>query len=703
MVYKKYIKRGDKIFGPYYYESYRDADGKVRTRFISGPTEKDRPIEKVKLPYKSLILVFAIFTVLLLLFIGNLKHSEITGGFIYGFYYSGIADLDKKDIAEGIAKSTIISNTNVSRFVDLEVKKEEKVMKFDSPEGKITLSFDLLDYGEFFKTGKEKTMKSEDFDVHVQESAGQFKWGYTVKLEDTSFIARIDVKSQEIIEIIDDKTLKIGNNYLSFADLIRAGYYLNFNQPVVFDEFDDIDIDLTDVEIPDDITGSSIYIGGRLADIQGSSVYIDDEFVGYWGSSTYTLIEPLIQQPGGTGAYIPPSYSPPSTTPPPTPGPGQYSYYSWDSLPLINSILGFFVKGVDGFVGFVVHGFRGITGSVVQENQISVYIEKNFTGEKQAGETIDIDPSLVRIVDEEEGIEIPAKELEEEEAEACEPNWVCEKWSECEAVYNLKDLIEGRIFLKEERTQYCTDKTGCSESKFVRKGCDKVIQAIVKKVERCFKTYVEIYDEKEGILISRLEMVEGAFKKLNIQLLLTGDFCPYCYDNIKNYDEDEVDCAYTQGRNCPVCKEETSAELKPFPSILIILAILVSLCLFLIGLYLILNRGSEKREEAREVRRKPFWGRKWIKKKKVVKKKAKKEIREKSGEKGMAKDFAAFGKKVQRLKKIQSELIGLRTKGFDKEKREIKSKLKDVSALPKTEKEFRKLKGKLKHKKKKSK
>jgi hypothetical protein len=41
MVYKKYIKRNGKTFGPYYYESYRE-NGKVKTRFISGPKNKDK-------------------------------------------------------------------------------------------------------------------------------------------------------------------------------------------------------------------------------------------------------------------------------------------------------------------------------------------------------------------------------------------------------------------------------------------------------------------------------------------------------------------------------------------------------------------------------------------------------------------------------------------------------------------------------------
>ena len=34
MVFKRYIKRGNKVLGPYYYESYRDKDGKVHKRYL---------------------------------------------------------------------------------------------------------------------------------------------------------------------------------------------------------------------------------------------------------------------------------------------------------------------------------------------------------------------------------------------------------------------------------------------------------------------------------------------------------------------------------------------------------------------------------------------------------------------------------------------------------------------------------------------
>jgi hypothetical protein len=41
MAYKKYIKRDGKLFGPYYYESYRDSDGNVKTRYLVNPPKKE--------------------------------------------------------------------------------------------------------------------------------------------------------------------------------------------------------------------------------------------------------------------------------------------------------------------------------------------------------------------------------------------------------------------------------------------------------------------------------------------------------------------------------------------------------------------------------------------------------------------------------------------------------------------------------------
>ena len=56
VVYKKYIKRNGKTFGPYYYESYRE-NGKVKTRFISGPKEEDKKSSKKWIIYLAILLI----------------------------------------------------------------------------------------------------------------------------------------------------------------------------------------------------------------------------------------------------------------------------------------------------------------------------------------------------------------------------------------------------------------------------------------------------------------------------------------------------------------------------------------------------------------------------------------------------------------------------------------------------------------------
>ena len=49
MVYKRYIKRGGKTFGPYYYESYRDAEGRTHSRFLGGPEYRKRKAGNMRL------------------------------------------------------------------------------------------------------------------------------------------------------------------------------------------------------------------------------------------------------------------------------------------------------------------------------------------------------------------------------------------------------------------------------------------------------------------------------------------------------------------------------------------------------------------------------------------------------------------------------------------------------------------------------
>ena len=77
----------------------------------------------------------------------------------------------------------------------------------------------------------------------------------------------------------------------------------------------------------------------------------------------------------------------------------------------------------------------------------------------------------------------------------------------------------------------------------------------MKTVQLCNENYVEIYDLQKNILVSRVKQTEiNGVIKLDIKLVTTNatKYCDYCYDKIKDYDEESVDCG---GANCPACIE----------------------------------------------------------------------------------------------------------------------------------------------------
>lgn len=154
-----------------------------------------------------------------------------------------------------------------------------------------------------------------------------------------------------------------------------------------------------------------------------------------------------------------------------------------------------------------------------------------------------------------ETIGLQESELEKANLEAgdggCVADWDCGKWLDCEVVYNLDGIIEGGVFLEGERERKCDDLNGCFALKFEKEKCITKAPVNVEKVVKCSREYLEVRDD-EGTLISRIEL-SGETEVLNLQFFLGEvEYCFYCYDGIKDYDEDGVDCVYA-GESCPIC------------------------------------------------------------------------------------------------------------------------------------------------------
>jgi len=65
MVYKRYIKRGDKLFGPYYYRSVKK-DGKVITQYVKTPDDFPQKISPVSKKIRKNLLIFPILFLILI-------------------------------------------------------------------------------------------------------------------------------------------------------------------------------------------------------------------------------------------------------------------------------------------------------------------------------------------------------------------------------------------------------------------------------------------------------------------------------------------------------------------------------------------------------------------------------------------------------------------------------------------------------------
>ncbi len=164
----------------------------------------------------------------------------------------------------------------------------------------------------------------------------------------------------------------------------------------------------------------------------------------------------------------------------------------------------------------------------------------------------------------------------------CKPNFVCSDWGKCQAVYDVESLTTERL-VSSLQYRYCKDYSKCISDFVDSKKCITKVPITTRKIQIGEKEYMEVYD-KDKLLISRLALIEEDYDKLDIQILFDESaYPPYCYDNIKNFDEDDIDCVYEQDGVCPSCKQKFYALKGNYLLMLIILISLIILCLIFLS------------------------------------------------------------------------------------------------------------------------
>lgn len=147
------------------------------------------------------------------------------------------------------------------------------------------------------------------------------------------------------------------------------------------------------------------------------------------------------------------------------------------------------------------------------------------------------------------------KKLECNTKKRCEPDLKCSPWSSCEVDYNFIDLTGGSISeLQGVKSRVCKDGSGCVESKEETQVCSLGVDIYTRRIDRCGKEFVGIYDRLNNDLIARIEQGSNLIPKLNIYLGGVEDdlYCGYCSDGRLSGDEENIDC----GGSCMDCSEK---------------------------------------------------------------------------------------------------------------------------------------------------
>jgi hypothetical protein len=176
----------------------------------------------------------------------------------------------------------------------------------------------------------------------------------------------------------------------------------------------------------------------------------------------------------------------------------------------------------------------------------------------------------------------------------CSAQWLCQDWSRCDAKYSISDLINENVIEPGMQKRTCFDLIACeNRTKTEYQNCSLQFNITAQKVEWCNETVVEITDNTEDILVSRLKETRiRNITRIDVSFITTkfAGYCSYCNDGLKDYDEDGIDCG---GMNCPPCLRK-----KFFNWLLWLNLLLWITLLFLVLIYL---KDRDRRKELPDI------------------------------------------------------------------------------------------------------
>ncbi|MBM3247399.1 hypothetical protein FJZ17_02580 [Candidatus Pacearchaeota archaeon] len=135
----------------------------------------------------------------------------------------------------------------------------------------------------------------------------------------------------------------------------------------------------------------------------------------------------------------------------------------------------------------------------------------------------------------------------------CKPSYSCSDWGFCQAKYTLTNILENNLVIGIQY-RYCRDDNSCLPNLLDSQDCVLEKEITTREKIWCNKRFIEVLDTN-GTVLARLDngintkdSLPQNYLDIKINLLSDG-YCPYCFNNKKDYDETGRDC----GGSCIPC------------------------------------------------------------------------------------------------------------------------------------------------------
>ena len=171
----------------------------------------------------------------------------------------------------------------------------------------------------------------------------------------------------------------------------------------------------------------------------------------------------------------------------------------------------------------------------------------------------------------------------------CIPNIQCDGWEECKYSDETGAVLRGAVRFYGLKKRYCRDLNACVQNYLDITPCESFVSLrfvseaqLSPGEESCEKDLLTLYLKDKDVPVSSIDLDSWEKGKLDTKFIQSHvNYCSYCFDAVKNFNEEGIDC----GGNCKQCVPEKE---EPIGLILIILlASIIVLSVIFIGK----NRG----------------------------------------------------------------------------------------------------------------